>query len=174
MHYSKFRVNVIKKQDTSNQSIIVPIIRKTKREILNDWLNEYAPARYESIGRERRLMYDFFNHDFTVPTKENNYIEPYTQGDIDITDNSTEKQSDEYTSALSDFYEDKEVSFIHGTNRCSANMFYKNMLLAVQDYDTTIPMMESSPEGIEYFNGESPIILEKEEVYKMLMKMSYT
>ena len=175
-HYSGFRVGVIKPKykKTRRQNTVVPIIRKSQNDLLNEWLDKNTPTKYMKYGKEGRSVYEFFNHDFTAPTQENNYIEPYARGDIDIKNSSIHRCSDEYSSGMSDFYEDKEVLFIPGSNRCSANLFYKHILVATHNYDTITPMVVSSPDGTEYFNEEIPFGLQKKQVYKMLMRMTNT
>lgn len=188
-NYSGFHVDIIKSKskktrqhnidvttDTSDTQVapIIPIIRKSQADILNDWLDEHTPSKYMNYDREGISIYEFFNHDFTTPSQENNYIEPYTYDDIDVKNSSIYRHSDEYSAGMSDFYQDREVLFIPGSRRCSANLFYKNMLIATHNYNTTTPSMTFSSEGIEYFNEDIPIMLDKEQVYKMLMKMSNT
>jgi hypothetical protein len=174
---SSLHVNILKikhKKDELND-VVIPMLKKSRDDVLNDWLDSRACyADYSGYNKPSRSFMEFFNHDFTEPKLENNYITPYTPEDTDVKNRAAVRYDNQYSSHISDFYGDKEITFITGSNRCSANFFYKNLLLSVEKYDTIVPMITSSNGSIEYGDKELPLIPNKEKIYDMLMKISST
>lgn len=154
-----------------NYNTILPYLN-TNEIKLDRWLKskaKYAKTLFDTEQSERYKSY--FNCNYTP---EKGYISPYKDNDIDIKNASSIRYGDEceYSTDMSDFYKDKEITFIPGSNHCNANYLYKRVSEHMAAYNPEIPVITNKNGKIKYKKKNISTRINKNKFYALVMNIS--